>query len=107
MFLLNQLKIIRMDLLPLILQLVGGALGGVGAGKAMPNSSLGNIGNIISGLLGGAGVGQLLLPMLGLATGGGGGEMDITGMLGSLIGGGAGGGVLTAIIGMIKNAMAK
>ncbi|MEE9372435.1 MAG: hypothetical protein V3V00_05220 [Saprospiraceae bacterium] len=98
-----------MEILPLILQLVGGALGGVGAGKAMPNASLGSIGNIISGVIGGGGVGQLLLPMLGLATGGGGtdGGMDIAGMLGSLVGGGAGGGIITLVIGMIKNAMSK
>jgi len=96
-----------MEILPLIIQLVGGALGGVGAGKAMPNASLGNIGNIISGILGGGGAGQLLLPMLGMAAGGGDGGLDITSILSGLIGGGAGGGILTAVIGLIKNAMSK
>ena len=96
-----------MDLLPLIIQLIGGALGGVGAGKAMPSSSLGNIGNIISGLVGGAGAGQLLLPMLGMAAGGGDGGLDITSIISGLVGGGAGGGILTVVIGMIKNAMSK
>ena len=54
-----------MDLLPLIIQLIGGALGGVGAGKAMPSSSLGSMGNIISGLVGGAG-GGILTVVIGL-----------------------------------------
>lgn len=55
-------------ILPLILQLISGALGGNGAGKAMPKLSLGNIGNTIAGILGGLGGGQLL-SILGVGAG--------------------------------------
>ena len=37
----------------ILIILVAGALGGVGAGKSSPASDLGMIGNIISGLVGG------------------------------------------------------
>ena len=37
----------------ILINLITGALGGVGAGKASPTFDLGTIGNIISGLVGG------------------------------------------------------
>jgi len=37
----------------ILINLVAGALGGVGAGKASPTFDLGTIGNIVSGLVGG------------------------------------------------------
>ncbi|MDH3697548.1 MAG: hypothetical protein OER83_02635 [Flavobacteriaceae bacterium] len=92
------------EYLPLIIQLVSGAVGGNVAGKLLKNLSLGTLGNSISGILGG-GLGGYLLGMLGLDAGGG--EMDLSGILGSVAGGGVGGGVIMAIIGTIKNAMAK
>ena len=51
----------------ILINLVAGALGGVGAGKSSPTFDLGMIGNIISGLVGGGVLGQivtLLLPSL-------------------------------------------
>jgi len=97
------------EYLPLIIQLVTGAVGGNVAGKLLKNLSLGTVGNSISGILGG-GLGGYLLSMLGLggaaATGAEGG-LDISSILGSVAGGGVGGGVVMAIIGAIKNAMAK
>lgn len=89
--------------LPLIIQLLSGALGGNLAGKLMKNLSLGTLGNSLVGILGG-GLGGSLLGMIGLGTDGG---MDISGILGSVAGGGVGGGVLMAIIGLIKKALAK
>ncbi|MEM9141625.1 MAG: hypothetical protein AAGA86_01475 [Bacteroidota bacterium] len=93
-----------MEYLPLIIQLVSGAVGGNLAGKLLNNVSLGTVGNSILGILGG-GLGGQLLGLLGIGTGGG--EMDIAGILGSIAGGGVGGGVLMAIIGVIKNAISK
>ncbi|MFP4844418.1 hypothetical protein [Winogradskyella sp. PE311] len=97
------------EYLPLIIQLVSGAVGGNIAGKLMKGSSLGTLWNSIVGILGG-GLGGTVLGMLGL----GGAEvaeastsMDLTSILGSLAGGGVGGGILMAIIGMVKKAMAK
>lgn len=55
-------------MLALIIQLLSGALGGNVAGKFMPNSSLGTLGNSIAGILGG-GVGGQLLGMLSPAIG--------------------------------------
>ena len=51
----------------ILINLVTGALGGVGVGKSSPNFDLGMMGNIISGLIGGGVLGQivtLLLPAI-------------------------------------------
>ena len=90
------------NLLPLILQLVGGAAGGNLIAKLLKNLDLGPIGNTIIGLIGGLGGGQLA-GLLGAETGG----TEIVPMLISLLGGGVGGGALTAIVGFIKNLIAK
>ena len=90
------------NLLPLILQLAGGAAGGNLIAKLLKNLDLGPIGNTIIGLIGGFGGGQLA-GLLGAETGG----TEIVPMLISLLGGGVGGGALTAIVGFIKNLIAK
>ncbi|WP_456437478.1 hypothetical protein [Psychroserpens sp.] len=97
------------EYLPLIIQLISGAVGGNLAGSLMKKFSLGTLGNSILGILGG-GLGGQLLGMIGL----GGTEvaaassgMDLSSILGSVAGGGVGGGVVMAIVGMIKNAMSK
>ena len=92
------------EYLPLIIQLVSGAVGGNLAGKLMSNFSLGTLWNSVIGILGG-GLGGQVLGLLGI--GDGGGEMDLSGILGSIGSGGVGGGIVMAIIGMIKNAMNK
>ncbi|MDY2586101.1 hypothetical protein [Winogradskyella aquimaris] len=97
------------EYLPLIIQLISGAVGGNLAGKLMKNSSLGTLWNSVVGILGG-GLGGSVLGMLGL-TGVEAAEastsMDLSSILGSVAGGGVGGGILMAIIGMVKKAMAK
>jgi hypothetical protein len=92
-----------MDYLPLIIQLVSGAVGGNIAGSLLKNSSLGTLWNSVAGILGG-GLGASILGMIGL---GGDGGMDLTGILSSVAGGGVGGGVVMAIIGLIKKGMNK
>lgn len=89
--------------LPLIIQLVSGAVGGNIAGSLMKNSSLGTLWNSVAGILGG-GLGGSILSMIGLGTDGG---MDASGIIGSIAGGGVGGGLVMAIIGLIKKAMNK
>jgi uncharacterized membrane protein YeaQ/YmgE (transglycosylase-associated protein family) len=91
-------------LIPLIVQLVSGAVGGNIAGALMKNFSLGTLGNSIVGILGG-GLGGQILGMLGITTGAG--DMDIAGIVGSVAGGGVGGGVLLAVIGVVKKALGK
>ncbi len=93
------------NLLPLIIQLVCGAVGGNVAGSIMKKSSLGTLGNSIAGILGG-GLGGQLLGLLGMSSAAG-GNMDLGGVIGNILGGGVGGGVLMAIIGLIRSALAK
>jgi hypothetical protein len=88
----------------ILINLVAGALGGVGAGKASPQFDLGTIGNVISGVVGGGVLGQivtLLLPSLVAAASSG--NFSVGGIISQAVAGGAGGAVLTAIIGAIKN----
>ena len=68
------------SLIPLIIQLISGAVGGNITGSLFKNLSLGSVGNSIAGILGG-GLGGQLLSMAGLATGGG---MDLAGIIGSM-----------------------
>ena len=91
------------EYLPLIIQLISGAVGGNVAGKLMKDSSLGTLWNSVAGILGG-GLGGTVLGMIGLGTDGG---TDLSGILGSVAGGGVGGGIVMAVIGFIKKAMAK
>ncbi len=88
------------SLLPLILQLVAGAVGGNVGGAALKNSSLGNLGNTIAGAVGGVGGGSLLGPLLGMTATGG---FDIGNIAASAVGGL----VLQIVAGLIKNAMNK
>lgn len=90
------------SLLPLIIQLASGALGGNAAGALFKNLSLGPIWNSVAGIAGG-GLGSVVLGAIGLSTGDGG--MDLAGILGSVAGGGVGGGLIMAVVGLIKNAM--
>ena len=88
----------------ILINLVAGALGGVGAGKASPTFDLGAAGNIISGLVGGGVLGQvvtLLLPSVVAAAQAG--NLTVSGVISQAVAGGAGGAILTALIGAIKN----
>lgn len=105
-------------LVPILVQLVAGAVGGGALGQILKNVSLGSVGNIIAGAVGGVG-GTWLATMIpgldGLVSGAAsmaadGGAEAMSGLdIGALVGQGAtglvGGGLLTAIAGFIKNAM--
>ena len=71
------------EYLPLIIQLVSGALGGNVAGKLLKNMSHGTIGNSNVGILGGGIVGQMM-GMLGLSSGAYDGAMEIARNLGRM-----------------------
>src|SRR5215831_12594883 len=93
---------VAMEQIPI--NLIAGALGGVGAGKSSPTFDLGMIGNIIAGLVGGGLLGQivtLLMPAVMAAAQSG--NLSVSGVISQAIAGGAGGAILTAIIGAIKN----
>jgi uncharacterized membrane protein YeaQ/YmgE (transglycosylase-associated protein family) len=102
----------KMNMVPLIIQLISGAVGGNIAGALLKNFNLGPIGNSIAGLVGG-GLGGQLLSMLTssgasaaamTATGSG---LDVSSILSSVGGGGVGGAVVMVIVGLIKAKMAK
>ncbi|MCL2544997.1 MAG: hypothetical protein FWE77_03665 [Clostridia bacterium] len=86
----------------IIIQLVTGGLGGLGAGKLLNKLSLGSIGDALAGIVGGIGGGQLL-GALGIGSGG----TDLSGILTSILGGGIGGGVLMAIVSAVKGLVGK
>ena len=88
----------------ILINLVAGALGGVGAGKSSPTFDLGTIGNVVAGLVGGGVLGQivtLLMPSIVAAAESG--NLSIGGVVSQAIAGGAGGAILTALVGAIKN----
>jgi len=93
-----------MDLTSLIVQLVGGAVGGNVAGAAMKDKSLGTIGNSIAGILGG-GIGGQLLNALGVAVTTGG--ADLSSIAGNAGTGGAGGAILLVVIALVKKFLKK
>jgi hypothetical protein len=88
----------------ILINLVAGALGGVGAGKSSPTFDLGTIGNVVAGLVGGGVLGQivtLVLPSIMAAAQSG--DLSIGGIVSHAIAGGAGGAILTALVAAIKN----
>jgi hypothetical protein len=100
-----------MDILPLIIQLASGAVGGNIAGALFKKINLGTLWNSVAGILGGGLGGQILglLGVGGAAAAGAAGDsstVDLMSILQSIGSGGVGGGVLMAIIGVIKKAMA-
>ena len=56
------------SLLPIIIQLIAGAIGGNAAGAAMKGKSLGGGGNSIAGAIGGVVLGQIVERMTGGAS---------------------------------------
>ena len=86
------------------INLITGALGGVATGKSSPTFDLGAIGNVISGLVGGGVLGQIVtLALPSVVAAAQSGNLSIGGIVSQVIAGGAGGAILTAIIGAIKN----
>jgi uncharacterized membrane protein YeaQ/YmgE (transglycosylase-associated protein family) len=94
-----------MDYVPLLIQLISGALGGNIAGSLLKNLSLGTLGNSIAGIVGGGVAGQILEQVFHTAVAGG--AVDPVAIITQIVGGGVGGGILMAIVGAIRNAVAK
>jgi len=96
-------------ILPIIIQIVTGIIGGQAVGAAIKQAAMGQLPKIISGALGGVGGAAILGSLLG------GGAMDPAAMggLGSalnlenILGGAGGGAILTGIVGAVMNAMNK
>lgn len=86
-------------LLPIIVQIVTGVIGGEAVGAAVKQAAMGHVGKILSGAIGGLGGGAILAGL--------GGDGALGGLLGDAVGGVVGGGVLTAIVGAVMGAMKK
>src|SRR5258707_14265262 len=88
----------------ILINLIAGALGGIGAGKSSPTFDLGMIGNVISGLVGGGVLGQivtLLLPSVVAAAQSG--NLSVGGIVSQAVACGAGGERIQARDGGIKD----
>ncbi|GAB5406234.1 MAG: hypothetical protein Aurels2KO_44650 [Aureliella sp.] len=92
-----------MSFVPLIINLLCGAVGGNVAGGLIKKLNLGTVGNSLAGILGG-GIGGQLLGMLGMS-GGSGGALDLPTIISNVGAGGVGGGVVLAVVGLIKNVL--
>jgi len=92
-----------MNIIGLLITMVSGAVGGSFAGEAMPERSLGPIGNSLTGLLGG-GAGAAIMHLLGVTQSAPGG-LDVATIVGSVAGGGIAGSLLMAIVGAISHAI--
>ena len=94
-----------MDTMSLIINLLSGAAGGNAVGAAMPDKSLGTVGNSLAGLVGG-GVGgailQAIIPALSQGAG-----SDPGSIIGNIAGGGVGGGLFMILTSMIKKYFAQ
>jgi hypothetical protein len=101
------------SILPLIIQAIGGLVGGNAIGAISKQLSAGGALNSIVGLIGGVAGGQLLGGLVSgageaaAAAGEAAGGLDFAALLGDAGTGAAGGVVLTAIVGIVKNMMAK
>ncbi|WP_417583871.1 hypothetical protein [Pelagibacterium sp.] len=96
-------------LIPIIIQLVAGAIGGNGIGATTKTLSLGPTGNSIAGAIGGVGGTWLasLIPGLANLIGGAGAGLDAGMLVTQGLSGLVGGGVLTAIVAAVRKSMAK
>lgn len=94
-----------MEYLPLLIQLISGAVGGNIAGSIMKNISLGTLGNTIAGIVGGGIAGQVLEQVFHTAVAGG--TLDPVAILTQIVGGGVGGSILMAVVGAIRGVVAK
>lgn len=91
-------------MIPILVQLVSGAVGGNVAGAAMKDKSLGTIGNSVVGILGGGAGGQIL-NALGIAVQTGGADLGtVAGNVGT---GGVGGAVLLLVIAVVRKFLNK
>lgn len=101
------------SLLPIIVQIVTGVIGGQAVGAAVKQAAMGQLPKILSGAVGGLGGAAILGSLLG------GGAVDpaaasaaVEGVgsalnLNNIIGGAGGGAILTAIVGAVMNSMKK
>ncbi|RWL20419.1 MULTISPECIES: hypothetical protein [Mesorhizobium] len=100
-------------LLPIIVQVIMGIIGGQAVGAALKTAAVGQLTKILGGALGGVGGAAILGSLLGggtidpaaaaAATSGLGSALNVQ----NILGGAGGGAILTAVIGAVMNATKK
>ncbi|MEW6634405.1 MAG: hypothetical protein AB1440_26310 [Pseudomonadota bacterium] len=97
-------------LLPIIVQVITGVIGGQAVGAALKTAAMGQLPKILGGAIGGVGGAAILGSLLGgggvdaaAAAGGLGSAIDLK----NIVGGAGGGAILTGIIGAVMGAMNK
>lgn len=95
-----------MDIIGLISNLIGGAVGGNAAGSGLKDLSLGTLGNTIAGLVGGV-AGSYILQAVGFLNSFGLADTTLGSVIGQAGTGLVSGGILTAVLGLVRNMMNK
>ena len=95
-----------MNLTALIIQLISGALGAHAAGAVTKDTSLGPVGNTITGALGGGFGGQILSSILGIGGTAAASGMDIGTIVSGFVTGGVSGGITALVVGYLKSKLA-
>ncbi len=97
-------------LLPIIVQVITGIIGGQAVGAAVKQAAMGQLPKILSGAIGGVGGAAILGSLLGggavdpaAATAAAGSALNLN----NIVGGAGGGAILTGIVGAVMNAMKK
>jgi len=100
-------------LLPIIVQVITGIIGGQAVGAALKTAAMGQLPKILGGAVGGLGGAAILGSLLGggavdpaaaaTAAGGLGSVLDLK----NIVGGAGGGAILTGILGAVMGAMKK
>jgi hypothetical protein len=97
-------------LLPIIVQVIAGIIGGQAVGAALKQAALGQLPKILAGAIGGVGGAAILGSLLGggtidpaAAANGLGSVLDLK----NIVGGAGGGAILTGIIGAVMGATKK
>ena len=92
-------------LLPLLIQIVTGVLGGQAIGAVLKQAAMGQLPKLLAGGIGGVAGGTLLSGLLGGADPAAAGALG--GMASDVIGGAGGGAILTGLLGAVMGGMKK
>lgn len=95
-----------MDVTQILIQAISGAIGGNAAGAVSKDTSLGGLGNTITGALGGGLLGPLLGSLLGLGGDLAASGLDLSAIATGFATGGVGGALTALVLGFLKAKLA-
>lgn len=95
-------------ILPIIIQIVTGVIGGQAVGAAIKQVAMGQLPKLLAGGIGGVAGGAILSSFMGGAAGADPAAVGAIGpLIDDIIGGAGGGAILTGIVGAVMNSMKK